>query len=172
MPSKKVRDKLMAQGKCLNCWKETDGPYCRCSACRAKEADHRQGHKNKPRRVAINLWHGLKRRCKKWDDPNQNWARYENVEVKMTRGEFLDWAIPEIIKFAAKYPNEQPTVHRLKKHYEINEIELLPKGLHAKRHFAQWALKTKEEQLEMIVKLCDLSELTVEEVVRALQESR
>lgn len=58
---------------------------------------------------------------------------YVDVELRMTREEFLVWAIPEFEKKLAEDPNECWTIDRLEKHYELGKIEIVSKSENTRR---------------------------------------
>ncbi len=63
-------------------------------------------------------------RCRNKNGKN---PAYENVRVKMTLNEWLNWAIPEYEKFQLSYPDLKPAASRKKDkgHYEIGNVEII-----------------------------------------------
>lgn len=52
---------------------------------------------------------------------------YAKVKLRMTKSEWLDWALPKYRKFARLHPDESPSVSRKgdKGHYEIGNIQII-----------------------------------------------
>jgi len=74
--------------------------------------------------LAKNAWHMLNARA----GAKYNFSKcYINVEVRMTREEFLEWAIPEYELWLAEHPNQTPSIDRADPngHYEIGNLQIL-----------------------------------------------
>jgi hypothetical protein len=52
---------------------------------------------------------------------------YRYVELRMTKQEWLDWALPRYIEFLEKNPHQSPNAARIGDvgHYEIGNIEIV-----------------------------------------------
>ena len=55
---------------------------------------------------------------------------YEHVQIRMTRQEFLDWALPKYEQWMKDRPDETPSLDRVDPngHYEISNLRLLERG--------------------------------------------
>ena len=55
---------------------------------------------------------------------------YEHVQVRMTRDEFLRWAVPAIRRWWSRHPGETPTVDRKDSqgHYELGNLRITSRG--------------------------------------------
>lgn len=53
---------------------------------------------------------------------------YNNVEVRMTRKEFVVWATPAYAEWFEKYPDLHPSIDRIDPdgHYELSNIQIIP----------------------------------------------
>lgn len=64
---------------------------------------------------------------------------YKNVEVRMTRDEFMSWAVPEYEKWLSEHPDLTPSVDRIDSvgHYEIGNLRLIEvqKNRRRAKHF-------------------------------------
>jgi hypothetical protein len=67
---------------------------------------------------------GMQARCL---NKNGKSPTYANVELRMTRSEWLAWAVPEYEKFSVNFPNDRPNAarHRDEGHYEIGNISVI-----------------------------------------------
>ena len=56
---------------------------------------------------------------------------YRNVEVRISREDFIKWAIPEYEMWFFLYPGVQPSIDRIDPlgHYEVGNIRLIPNYL-------------------------------------------
>lgn len=61
-------------------------------------------------------------------------ASYTGVEVRMTRDQFLAWAIPVYTNWQAKNPGLTPSIDRIdpKKHYELGNLRVIERGENAR----------------------------------------
>ena len=106
------------------------------------------------RKYLMTKWQGMVRRCGK--DPH-----YKAVEIRMTKQEYLDWAIPALAEFRKTYSNETCSIDRIesKGHYELDNIRFIPYGENSARaSLALGALKVNKEsprkdRLQAIAKL-------------------
>lgn len=69
---------------------------------------------------AQHTWSNIKSRAGKRQD-------YINVEVRMTKEEWLAWAVPQYEKWFKERPGVTPSINRIdgKGHYEIGNLELV-----------------------------------------------
>ena len=81
-----------------------------------------QRYNQKPKGRATMLWHCMNQRCQKHKN-------YKSVEVRMSKNEWLEFAIPAIIEFLKNNPSGKPSVHRFNDlgHYEIGNIQIIDK---------------------------------------------
>jgi len=73
-----------------------------------------------------------------WGDINRRAKQkpaYQNVKVKMTRKEFLEWAIPAIKEFKSKHPNKSPSIDRIdrKGDYKLQNLRIISQPLNYAR---------------------------------------
>lgn len=131
-------------------------------------------YKLKPKGRANYLWHCMMNRCQKHPG-------YEYVEIKMTKNDWMTWAIPELISFWNREPTGIPSVHRKNDvgNYELNNIEIIDKkdnmikssfvvkSLHLNKNAP---VKEKIEDVIKIVKwsLCQHLGVEVSQVIEAL----
>jgi hypothetical protein len=75
---------------------------------------------SKPRAIALRMYRGIVDRC-------TNDQSYASIDLKMSREEFAEWAIPAIESFAKCYPQERPSIDRIDPdgHYEQNNIRII-----------------------------------------------
>jgi hypothetical protein len=75
-------------------------------------------------------WRNMRRRCENKDGCNPSYTR---VKLKINREAFVEWALPFYEKITSR--GLIPTVSRIgdQGHYEIGNIEILPKGEHKRR---------------------------------------
>ena len=71
-----------------------------------------------PRGRAVHIWEAIKRRCRER-------ASYAHVEIRMTREEFIAWAVP---LYEAWNRLGVPSVDRIQNdgHYEISNMQMIP----------------------------------------------
>lgn len=60
---------------------------------------------------------------------------YANVELRITRAEFVNWSIPRVIRWLEKHPGERPTIDRkiVPGHYELSNLRLATKSDNSRR---------------------------------------
>lgn len=101
-----------------------DGRKPRCKSCqnaaenaRRLEPDHR----------AVQAWHDLNKRIRKQSE-------YKGVEVRMTRAEFLEWAVPAFTQWMTDNPGITGSVDRQDPagHYEISNLRIISWGDNAR----------------------------------------
>jgi len=94
----------------------TDGLSVRCKPCyRAYEAS--------PERRAKRTWNTINARAGKQQS-------YEHVQVRMTRRDFLDWAIPEFSVWMRNNALLCPSLDRIDSsgHYELGNLRVIARG--------------------------------------------
>lgn len=91
-----------------------------------------------PRYRAVAAWQNMNRRCLNRDGKSKS---YTDVELRISREEFVLWALPQYEKILAEDPSATPTVSRTVDvgHYEFGNIEIIPWRKH----------KTLESRLRM-----------------------
>ncbi len=94
-----------------------------CKSCNsAKKVSYRQSAKGK----AANAWHSIT--CRTNGNAADRHARiYAGIEVRMTRQEFLAWAIPIYSEWMKQHPDDTPSVDRKDPtgHYEIGNLQII-----------------------------------------------
>lgn len=100
-------------------FKKYQKQYSRSSAGKRSQARYRASLAGK---VNI-LWHAMNKRCR------EN-KRYEDVEVKMNKEEWTEFATPAILAFWQNNPTGVPSVHRKNDegHYALGNIEIIDKN--------------------------------------------
>lgn len=174
--------------------RRTEGKVYRlkeCKTCRNSSDRHKAYHKNyreseaaknskkvymsKPRSKALMLWHNMNYRC-------DNHELYKNVSVKMTREEWLKFAVPAVERFLKQNPGGRPSVHRRNDSgdYEVGNIEIIDRKENILRssfivkYTGLARLDNKEEMIVRaahVVKLaiCDQLGISVSELVEELR---
>lgn len=81
-------------------------------------------HRTASYRAKAAYW-GMLARCGNANGKNPS---YSGVELRMTREEWLEWAIPRYDRFNQLYPNLSPNVSRFgdSGHYEIGNLKIVP----------------------------------------------
>lgn len=95
-----------------------------CDECAQKKS---RAFYRTPRGRAFHAWYRIRQRCR----TNRH---YTGVEIRMTKEEFITWAVPKFAEWEAERPHETPSVDREDPtgHYEITNIRLLPWGENAR----------------------------------------
>lgn len=77
-----------------------------------------------PRYRATSAYYGMLARCGNVNGKN---PAYSNVELRMTKEEWLEWAVPQYEKFVKDFPDQSPNVSRFgdSGHYEIGNLEII-----------------------------------------------
>lgn len=94
--------------------------------CKKCEAARHRAYGKTPKGKAARAWSSLRQRSQ---NATGRTPTYENVEVRMTRSEFMSWAVPAFEQWFAKHPDKVPSVDRKNNdgHYELGNIRLLEK---------------------------------------------
>jgi hypothetical protein len=76
-----------------------------------------------PDRRAKRTWHTINARVRRQ-------SSYAGVEIRMTRAEFLAWALPAFTEWMGANPNKTPSVDRRDPsgHYEVGNLRILERG--------------------------------------------
>lgn len=138
--------------KCLNNFttnkrnKDGKSPWCHlCSNLHSRE--YRKLRLQTPTGKAAKAWDNISSRCcnKSGQSPE-----YANVELKMSRKKFIDWAIPEYEKFMYLNPGVQPSVDRIDPdgHYEINNIRIISMAENCERSMPIEFMKLLDRNLQ------------------------
>lgn len=79
-----------------------------------------------PKGRAARAWSGMKYRSGR---P----GTYAHVELRMTRAEFVAWAVPEYERWIAENPGAQPSIDRIdpRGHYELANIRIIDQRLNS-----------------------------------------
>lgn len=96
------------------------GVSSHCKSCFA-------AYESSPDRRAKRTWNTLNARVLRQ-------SSYEGIKVKMSRDDFLQWAIPEYQAWQATHPNETPSLDRIDptKHYELGNLRIIERGENAR----------------------------------------
>jgi hypothetical protein len=125
------------QSRCRACYREWHRDYSNREAVREKRKTSNQRPaarqqqkrwRNKPVARAKNTWAWILKRAGKV-------AGYRHVEVRMTRDEFLAWAVPRYTQWMQQHPNETPSIDRIESagHYQIDNLQIAARGENAAR---------------------------------------
>jgi hypothetical protein len=143
-----------------------------CKIC-SREAD--RAYDRSPRGMAIGAWYSLVRRANNRDG---NHPTYAGIGVKMSKEQFLEWAIP---RYEAWDREGTPTVDRMDdtKDYEISNLQLISKAANSSKTRSTLKIMglgkvTSEEVIAKIVQAvreaCAKYKISIEEVVKELEE--
>ena len=80
-----------------------------------------------PKGKARTMWRHLRNRASNKDGKNPTYA---NIELRMTRQEFVSWVIPELESWCQTLPIQEVSLDRISNdgHYEIGNLQLLTKS--------------------------------------------
>jgi len=86
--------------------------------------DRVRKYRKSPRGKAGTMWTNMNQRCGS-DKPKDR--AYKNINICMTREEWMSWAVPEIEKFMRDNPSSTPSVDRKdsSKHYELSNLRII-----------------------------------------------
>jgi hypothetical protein len=112
-----------------NC-KAPDGRLTRCADC--IKAQKKDQYHTDPRKRALAIWHALLQRIRNANGKNPTYA---DTELRMTKDEFLAWAVPEYTRWLTEHPDKRPSVDRVRSdgHYELGNLRLLEWGENARQ---------------------------------------
>lgn len=96
----------------------------RHTICKDCEQKYRKQYKSTPIGRANAMWQGIQRRSHNNDGMHPT---YRDVDIRMTKEEFLLWAVPALREWYAHSPQSTPTLDRIDSsgHYEISNLRLL-----------------------------------------------
>jgi hypothetical protein len=119
-------DRRVGDGKtsrCKKCILDDVREYVKTDKGRASKRKHAKKRNTKPFGKAATAWRGILRRVRN----KKEYPSYANIELKMTRCEFMNWAVPEITKFMESSPGERPSVDRLDSegNYELPNLRII-----------------------------------------------
>jgi hypothetical protein len=103
-----------------------DGVHRWCKQCvKAYNKQYRQT----PEGRAICIWHDMLARAGNRNGKNK---AYQNVELQMTRDQFLAWAVPTLQAWYQQHPGEVPSIDRIDPagHYTLNNVRIIAWTLH------------------------------------------
>jgi hypothetical protein len=82
-----------------------------------------RAYEGTPERRAKRTWNTINAR-------SGSQQSYEHVQVRMTRDEFLAWAVPAYEKWMSLYPGQTPSLDRIDPagHYELTNLRILERG--------------------------------------------
>ena len=87
--------------------------------------------RNTPKGIATRMWLNINNRCRISRDPKHplhtRYRTYANVLIKLTREEFVTWAVPAITEWLDQHPNARPYLDRRNSlgHYELSNIRVV-----------------------------------------------
>lgn len=96
-------------------------PYCHeCERARAKK------YGKTPKGKAARAWAAL---CQRAGNKTGRTPAYANVEVRMTREQFMAWAVPAFSRWMTRNPDKVASVDRRDNdgHYDIGNIRIIEK---------------------------------------------
>lgn len=116
--------------QCVKCKSELTRykTYWKCKPCQKRIADK---YKETPKGKALQLWYGLRSRAE-----NPKLPTYRNVKVKISKQDFLEWALKELDKWVKDgYTVKVATLDRINSdgHYEKGNLQLLTKEENSKK---------------------------------------
>lgn len=90
------------------------------SYCVTCLADKQRERRSTPKGRAVMLWNGMRARCGKV-------RNYTDVELRLTRDEFMSWAVPCLRVWFKKNPGVSPTIDRIRTpgHYVVGNIRIV-----------------------------------------------
>ncbi len=109
------RNRANKQASCKDCAAERLGRYFRT-----------------PKGAATSAWCHILSRAGNRNGKNPSYA---TVEVRISRADFIAWAIPAYERFSHEFPGVTPSVDRIDTtgHYETGNLQLLPWGENSRK---------------------------------------
>ena len=103
------------------CCKRCKDKYRTTETGRRSVAKYHKRYYSSPNGRAMKMWSSLGTRGRS--------ACYEGIEVRMTREEFMGWAVPAIEAFLKRSPDEVPSLDRIDPdgHYELSNLRIVSK---------------------------------------------
>lgn len=103
-------------------FRETRGSWH--SICRSCESVYQRQRGSTPAGRANRMWRGMIARANNSDGDHPTYA---DVELRMSRDEFISWAIPVLEEWYLKNPDVVPTVDRIENsgHYELGNLRFI-----------------------------------------------
>lgn len=94
-----------------------DGHASQCKDCAKASVKE---YLKTPRGIAIQAWNSMNKRVARQPE-------YAGIEVRMTRDEFVAWAIPEYASYLSAGHSQRPSVDRIDPtlHYSIDNIRII-----------------------------------------------
>ncbi len=125
---------------------------------------------------ANSAYYSMTQRCGNKNGKNPS---YSSVELRMTKEEWLMWAVPKYEEFNNTYPDESPNVARLgdRGHYEIGNIEITTadknRGSQVRKQYpiAHGTVGGYYKEKRRNLPVCDLCQTAVREYVRKYNET-
>lgn len=89
-------------------------------------------YRKSPRGRAVKAWRNILGRAGNADGQHSSYA---GIELKMTRSEFLEWAVPRYAEWIAKGIEGVPSVDRIQSsgHYELGNLQLIERRLNSSK---------------------------------------
>lgn len=144
-----------------------------CKQCySAKAKKYQKRYRESPQGRAVQTWHKILQRVGNKDGKNPS---YSDVELRMTKQEFLEWAIPQY-----KNWNESttPSINRIDPygHYEIDNLEIISLEsniLKPKRTMTSHTKAKKTQQVvQYVIDNCSTYDLDLSEVIHLLSNKK
>lgn len=111
--------------------------------------DYVKKYMAKPKGKAMKMWHHMNERVDK-----QKHYRVKGIQVRISREEFMEWAIPEIERFMVTHPTQTPSLDRKDpdKHYEQGNIQIISREGNFLRcgYISKWFALDKPQSDEQV----------------------
>lgn len=110
---------------CKACCADHQAEYLRRPEARALARDRYHRYVSTPDGAARYGWYRLCCRVRHKD--RKQLRCYRGVEVRMTRAEFMAWAVPAYTAWMEAHPGQSPSLDRVDEtgHYEVGNLQLL-----------------------------------------------
>jgi len=111
-------------------YRMADGYLNRCKTCQNEIS--RDKYRNDVRYRVNCIWNALMQRIENADGKNPSYAA---TELRMTKDEFIDWAVPEYKLFIRNSPEKRPSIDRIDDagHYELSNLQVIDWGDNARK---------------------------------------
>lgn len=116
--------------------------FYKCKLCSAKrKAEYEKTVKG----TVAKMWRGLNYRVRMGKQNIPKYKCYKDIEVRMTRQEFVTWATPRVREWKNKHPGASPSPDRInsKGHYELGNLNIVDHEVNRARSSA-WLKRFKE----------------------------
>lgn len=124
-----------------------------CKACyRIRNRAYTKAYTQRPKGWAKRAWRAL---CARAGNHDGRHPAYTHVEVRMSKDEFLGWAIPRYEKWLLEHEvTEAPTIDRIESrgHYELKNIQLLSRSDNSAKAAHSARLATADSLVRFIIR--------------------